>query len=62
MATPKCSFCSGKLPLAAGKMFVKNDSRVFYFCNSKCERNFMLNRDSKQVKWTETFRKLKGKK
>ncbi|MBI4173130.1 MAG: 50S ribosomal protein L24e [Candidatus Aenigmarchaeota archaeon] len=60
MAIPKCSFCGGKLPATAGKMLVKNDGRLFYFCSAKCERNFLLKRDSKKVRWTQAFRKLKG--
>ena len=57
----KCSFCSGKIPTGRGKMFAKNDGRVFYFCNSKCQRNFKLGREGKSVRWTETFRKFKEK-
>jgi large subunit ribosomal protein L24e len=58
---PKCFFCGGMTPLARGKMFVRNDGRIFYFCNSKCQNNFRLGRVGKNVKWTQTFRK-EGKK
>jgi len=56
---PKCSFCSGKTPEARGKMFVRNDGKIFYFCNSKCHRNWKLGRKGKNVKWTEAASKEK---
>jgi large subunit ribosomal protein L24e len=57
----KCSFCGKKIPEGRGKMFVKNSGQIFYFCNSKCERNWNLGREGKKTRWTETFRKLKEK-
>ncbi|MCX6815040.1 MAG: 50S ribosomal protein L24e [Candidatus Aenigmarchaeota archaeon] len=53
----KCSFCGGKTPEARGKMFVRNDGKIFYFCNSKCQGNWKLGREGKSVKWTHTFQK-----
>jgi len=57
----KCSFCGGKVPEGKGKMFVKNDGKVHYFCNSKCQKSWRMGRPGKKTRWTETFRKLKGK-
>lgn len=57
----KCSFCGGKVPEGRGKMFVKNDGKIFYFCNSKCQKNFRMKRAGKSTKWTETYHGLKGK-
>ena len=57
----KCSFCGGKVPEGRGKMFVKLDGKVFYFCNSKCQKNARMGRQGKKTRWTETFRKLKEK-
>ena len=57
----KCSFCGGTLPEGRGKMFVKNDGRVFHFCQSKCQRNWNLNRQGKNVKWTKKHADLKKK-
>jgi len=48
----KCSFCSRTVKPGVGKMFVKTDGTVFYFCNSKCEKNYMLGRESKKRKWS----------
>ena len=47
----KCSFCSSELKFGIGKMFVKNDGTIFYFCSSKCEKYFFIGRDSKKLKW-----------
>ena len=54
---PKCFFCGKNTPPAKGKMFVRNDGRILYFCNSKCQKNFRLGRAGKDVKWTDTFQK-----
>ena len=59
---PKCSFCGGSIPDNAGKMFVKNDGKISWFCNSKCEKNARLKRVGKKTRWTQTFRKGKAEK
>ena len=57
----KCSFCADKVPEGRGKMFVKTDGKIFYFCNSKCEKNWKMKRAGKNVRWTKAFQKEKGK-
>jgi len=57
----KCSFCGEALKKGRGKMFAKNDGKVFYFCGSKCQRNFRHGRDPKATRWTKTFAELKKK-
>ena len=47
----KCSFCKKEIRKASGKMFVKSDGSVFYFCSSKCHNNWKLKRDPKKVGW-----------
>jgi nucleoside-diphosphate kinase len=32
-------------------MFVRKDGTVYFFCSSKCERNFGLGRKGRKVKW-----------
>jgi large subunit ribosomal protein L24e len=59
---PKCTFCGKNLPEGKGKMFVRLSGQILYFCSSKCHKNFNMGRAGKKTKWTETFRKLKGKK
>jgi large subunit ribosomal protein L24e len=44
-----------------GKMFVKADGKIFYFCNSKCEKNWKMKREGKKVGWTRAFRKFREK-
>lgn len=36
-----------------GKMYVETNGRIHYWCSSKCEKNFNLGRDSKDMKWTK---------
>jgi len=57
---PKCSFCGEKLKTGTGKMFVTNANKIFYFCSSKCEKNWGMKRNPKKLKWTEAFRKEKS--
>jgi len=48
----KCSFCKDEIEPGTGKMFARNDGKIFYFCSSKCEKNMLkLKRDSLRVKW-----------
>jgi large subunit ribosomal protein L24e len=54
----KCSFCGKEIPKGTGKMLIKNDGKILYFCSRKCEKNMIiLKRDPKKIKWTEEFRK-----
>ncbi|HLC50882.1 MAG TPA: 50S ribosomal protein L24e [archaeon] len=47
-----CSFCSSQIEQGTGKMFVKNDGTIFWFCSKKCEKNLLkLGRQSKKFKW-----------
>lgn len=39
------------MPRGTGKMFVKNDGRIFYFCSHKCQRNWEMGRADKNLKW-----------
>ncbi len=57
----KCSFCGNPTETGTGKMLVKRDGTILYFCGPKCQKNQALPREPKNVKWTQTARKLKGK-
>ena len=58
----KCGFCGNNMERGTGKMLVKNDSTIFYYCSSKCENNHLnLGRTPKDVKWTQFSRKLRNK-
>ncbi|MEM3127199.1 MAG: 50S ribosomal protein L24e [Candidatus Woesearchaeota archaeon] len=60
MAT--CSFCGSTLTPGTGKLLVKNDGKLMYFCSSKCENNSQnLNRNPRKIRWTTASRKDLGK-
>ncbi|MEM5811172.1 MAG: 50S ribosomal protein L24e [Candidatus Aenigmatarchaeota archaeon] len=47
-----CSFCKSELKFGSGKMFVKKDGTIYYFCSSKCEKYFLMGKNPKKLKWT----------
>jgi len=51
----KCSFCGAEFR-NRGKMFVRNDGRIFYFCSRKCERYFQMGKNPRKLKWTKVSR------
>ena len=49
----KCSFCKKQIASGTGKIFVRDDGRIFYFDKKKCEKNiFKLKRKPGKLKWT----------
>jgi large subunit ribosomal protein L24e len=60
MEMHKCSFCGSDIEIGTGKMFVKKDGTVFYFCSSKCEKNKRLGRIPRRIEWTGEHHKLKS--
>jgi len=36
----------------SGKMFVKNDGTIVFYCSSKCEKNYLMGREPKKRKWS----------
>jgi large subunit ribosomal protein L24e len=55
---PKCTFCGNVIEKGTGKMFVKKDGKVFYFCSSKCEKNMLkLKRKPIRTKWSKRYEK-----
>jgi len=60
--THVCSFCGIQLEPGTGKMFIKKDGSIFYFCSTKCENNQKLGRVPRRVEWTLAGRKAANKK
>jgi len=56
-----CSFCGDPIEPGTGKMFVRKDGSVFYFCSTKCQNNFRLGRAPRRVPWTQAGLKAAGK-
>ncbi|MDO8633979.1 MAG: 50S ribosomal protein L24e [archaeon] len=56
----KCSFCGNELERGTGKIFVKKEGSISFFCSRKCEKNLhKLGRNPQKVRWTEKYRKVK---
>lgn len=54
----RCSFCHKDIKPGTGKMFVRNDGRIFYFDKQKCEKNLIkLKRKSAKFKWAREKKK-----
>lgn len=56
-----CSFSGYKIYPAQGKTFVRGDSRVFRFINSKTESLFHQRKNPRKISWTVIFRKMHKK-
>jgi len=57
----KCDFCGEAIEAGTGKMFVKKDGKILFFCSSKCEKNLLkLKRKPLVTKWTGIYHKQKG--
>jgi large subunit ribosomal protein L24e len=58
MEKQACSFCGNEIEPGTGKIFVKRDGKVLYFCSRKCEKNMLkLGRSPRRLKWTKYYRK-----
>ncbi len=54
----KCSFCKEEIEKGTGKMFVKTDAKILYFCSRRCEKNMLkLGRDPTRVNWIRKKKK-----
>ena len=52
----KCSFCENAMPPGTGKILIKKDAKIIYFCSRKCEKNMLvLKRNPRKLKWTKYY-------
>jgi large subunit ribosomal protein L24e len=53
-----CSFCGTDIEPGTGKLFIKKDGTVLYFCKMKCQKNMLkLGRIPRRVRWTKQYLK-----
>ncbi len=56
----KCTFCGNNIERGTGKIYVKKDVKILYFCSSKCEKNHIkLGRKFLETKWSKKFKREK---
>ncbi|MBW2975269.1 50S ribosomal protein L24e [Candidatus Woesearchaeota archaeon] len=56
----KCTFCGDEIKQGTGKMYVKADGKILYFCSNKCEKNMLkLKRKPYNVRWSGRYNKKK---
>ncbi|HIK01724.1 TPA: hypothetical protein H1008_01280 [archaeon] len=58
----RCSFCGTEIERGTGKILVKKDGSLLYFCSNKCDKNLLkLGRNPVKFGWTRKYQKAKGR-
>ncbi len=54
--TRTCTFCGNDIEPGTGKMYVRKDGTVHFFCSHKCQANQLdLGRIGRRVRWTRRY-------
>lgn len=54
--TRTCTFCGNDIEPGTGKMFIRKDGTIHFFCSSKCQKNLLtLGRIGRRVRWTRRY-------
>lgn len=48
-----CSYCGKGIEPGTGLMFVTSKGEIFWFCSSKCKKNFFLGRNAAKLAWAK---------
>ncbi|MDI6708270.1 MAG: 50S ribosomal protein L24e [Candidatus Thermoplasmatota archaeon] len=53
-----CAFCTNIIEPGTGRMYIKKDATILFFCSNKCFKNLLkLGRNSKKLKWSRKSKK-----
>lgn len=56
-----CSFCGETIEPGTGKMYIRKDGTIYYFCSNKCKKNRIdLGRVPRRTRWTVRYSELKA--
>ncbi|KAK5583845.1 hypothetical protein RB653_005447 [Dictyostelium firmibasis] len=58
MKTSLCNYSEFKIYPARGMKFVRGDSKVFHFINTKCESLFFRKINPRDIRWSIVYRRI----
>lgn len=50
-----CSFCGQELRQGTGVTLYKKDGSPVHYCSRKCEKNALMKRNPRHLKWTGKY-------
>ncbi len=54
--TRTCTFCGNDIEPGTGKMYIRKDGTIHFFCSGKCQKNMLkLGRIGRRVRWTRRY-------
>lgn len=54
-----CTFCGANIEPGTGRMYVRNDGTILWFCSSKCMKYWRMKKDPRKLKWTKKYTTLR---